>query len=254
MVESVDKAQLLSYVRDSVSKGLVSSLFPERAELWKYLQDTKEFECFFYTATYKYFAFYDQHSKGKDKYANLYLTWLNYITSFTCRSQQSLVTLCTLSLLFGGYGSEIQPETQRTVIACILHGIQEGIQSQMATKIKEVESEPSMLELPGDDTALYRISGWALKSTIDLTMKALKQENTREVQHQLDLLNSLKRPNAGKATLPSGAQYLDRGGLTFMQPSLLPWLCAVEKSMKMFLNQEGYKKYGKDIFSVSLAA
>ena len=252
VVESVDKAQLLSHVCDSVSKGLVSSLFPERMELWKYLQDTKEFEHFVYSAADKYIIFFDQHSKGKEKYANLYLTWLKYITSFTCRSKQSLVTLCTLSLLLGGYGSAIQPETQRTVIASILHGVQEGMQCQMAAKIEEVESEPSMSELPGDDTALYRISGWALKSAIDLTRKAFKQENAREeVQHQLHLLNSLKRPNASKGTLPSGAQYLDRGGLTFMQPSLLPWLHAVEDSMKMYLNQDGYKKYGKDIFSVS---
>ena len=63
----------------------------------------------------------------------------------------------------------------------------------------------------------------------------------------------MKQPNASKDTLPSGAQYLDRGGLTFMQPSLLPWLHAVEESMKIYLNQDGYKKYGKDIFSVSRA-
>ena len=79
---------------------------------------------------------------------------------------------------------------QQTVIACILHGVQEGIQLQMAATITEtVEQEPSMSELPG--------------------------------------------------------------GLTFMQPELLPWLYAVEGSMKMYLNQDGYKKYGKDIFSVS---
>ena len=54
MVESVDKAQLLSRVCDSVSKGLVSSLFPERMELWKYLQDTKELEHFVYSAANKY--------------------------------------------------------------------------------------------------------------------------------------------------------------------------------------------------------
>ena len=72
----------------------------------------------------------------------------------------------------------------------------------MPAKIEEVEREPSMSELPGDDTALYRISGWALKSAIDLTTKAFKQENAREeVQHQLHLLNSLNRPNARYSTL-----------------------------------------------------
>ena len=45
----------------------------------------------------------------------------------------------------------------------------------MAAKIEEVESEPNVSELPGDATALYCISGWALKSAIDLTMNAFKR-------------------------------------------------------------------------------
>lgn len=46
----------------------------------------------------------------------------------------------------------------------------------MAVKIEEVESEePGVSELPCDDTALHRISGWALKSSTDLTKKALKK-------------------------------------------------------------------------------
>ena len=58
---------------------------------------------------------------------------------------------------------------QRIVIACILHSVQEGMQSQMAAEIETIEVEPSVSELLGDDTALYRISGWALKSIIDTT-------------------------------------------------------------------------------------
>lgn len=107
----MDKAQLLAYVDDNVSKGLVPSLFPEHMELWSYLKDTEELKHFILSAADMYMTFYDQHSKGKEKYANLYLTWLNYIRSFTCRTEQSLATLCTLSLLLGGYGSTIQPGT-----------------------------------------------------------------------------------------------------------------------------------------------
>ena len=124
----------------------------------------------------------------------------------------------------------------------------------MADKIGAIELvEPSASELPGDDTALYRISGWALKSTIDVITKHLKQlqEAKPEIQQQLDLLSLLKRPSTNKDTLPIGAQYLDRGGLTFIHSLLLPWLQAIETSIKIFLNQDGYKKYGKDIFTVS---
>ena len=121
----------------------------------------------------------------------------------------------------------------------------------MAAEIETIEVEPSVSELPGDDTALYRISGWALKSTIDLTTKLQQAEVKQELQQQLVLLQSLKRPNTNKYTLPLGAQYLDRSGLTFMHSSLLPWLHAVEASMKVFLKQDGYKKYSRNIFSVS---
>ena len=140
-------------------------------KLWEHLCGTEELEHFNYTAADKYVTFYDKHSKEKESYANLYLPWLNYISSFTYRSQQSLANLCTLTILLGVYDSAIYPETQRTVIACILHSVHGGMQSQMAAEIETIEVEPSVSELPGDDTALYRIFGWALKSTIDLTTK-----------------------------------------------------------------------------------
>ena len=131
LVEAVDKAQLLTYmymyVQDSVLKGIVPVLFPERMKLWKYLKDTKEVEYFIYSAAlkYMYVAFYNKHSKGEQKYANLYLTWLNFISCFTCRSQQSLATLCLLSLLLEQYNlPAVHPKMQRTVITCILHGVQ----------------------------------------------------------------------------------------------------------------------------------
>ena len=70
MIESIDKAQLLSHVCDRVcdrvSKGLVPSLFHECVDLWKYLQDTKELEYFINFATDKYIIIHSQHSKGKE--------------------------------------------------------------------------------------------------------------------------------------------------------------------------------------------
>ena len=144
------------------------------------------------------------------------------------------------------------------VIAGILHAVQDGIQSQMATKIETLEAECSMTELPADDTALYRISGWALKSCIDKYQKTFEEKwnmhACTQVQQQFYLLLPMKRPNSTKVYLPTGAQYLDRGGLTFVHSCLLPWLNAVEESMKVFLNHDGYTRYGKDIFHVRFIA
>ena len=255
VVNAIDKPRLITYVYDNVKASLVPSLFPERVKVWESLQDTDELNCFIHSAADDYVRFYDQHSKGKEKYANLYLTWLKYISSFTCKSQQSLATLCRLTLLFSKYGGACKQQTKRTMIASILHAVQEGMQSQMASVIATFETDPVSSQPPSgnDDTALYRISGWALKSTIDNVTKLTKDDTTNKgTKDQLDLLLSLKRHKDDKEFLPPGARYLDRGGLTFTHSSLLPWLYAVEASIHAYLNQEGYKKYGKDIFSVSL--
>ena len=72
------------------------------------------------------------------------------------------------------------------------------------------------------------------------------------MEDEIKLLTALKRPQELKIELPAGAQYLDRGGLTFVHSNLLPWVHAVEESIKQFLNDKGYKRYGKNIFKVSL--
>ena len=59
-------------------------------------------------------------------------------------------------------------------------------------------------------------------------------------KRMLKLLTALKRPQELKINLPTGAQYLDRGGLTFVHSNLLPWLHAVEKQV---LNDRGYRRY-----------
>lgn len=148
------------FVCHSVPASLVPSLFPEHMQLWKLLQDTDELKDFIHCAADDYLPFYDQHSKGKEKYANLYLTWLKYISSFTCKSQQLLATLCRLALLFGHCRVDYWPQVRRTVIASILHAVQEGMQSQMANMIATFETDFVVSQLPSanDDTALYHIS------------------------------------------------------------------------------------------------
>lgn len=74
-------------------------------------------------------------------------------------------------------------------------------------------------ERVSDHTALYRISGWAVKSAIDFRLR--KEGVAKE---ELQLLKALKRSKSEKLTLPIGAQFLDRGGLTFVKPELLSWL------------------------------
>ena len=99
IVKAVNKTTLVNFVQDRVSTSLVPSLFLDRMKLWESLKDTKKLKDFISSAADKYIDYFDEHSKGKENYANLYLAWLDYIRSFTCRSQQTLATLCSLTIL-----------------------------------------------------------------------------------------------------------------------------------------------------------
>jgi hypothetical protein len=158
-----------------------------------------EVKNFVHSAIDKFMSLFEYNSK--EKYANLYLAWLEYIRTFTCRSKQTLATLATMA--------RISPDTQRTVIARILHAVQDGIQSQMATNIETFDAECSMTEVLADDTALYSISGWALTSCIDNTKEFLKTNKTStQFQQHFELLLALKRPNSNsaKGSLPTGVE------------------------------------------------
>ena len=54
--------------------------------------------------------------------------------------------------------------TQAIILASIFNAIQESIQAQMASHIEHLEANSVPEDILSDDTALYRISGWALKS------------------------------------------------------------------------------------------
>ena len=256
IVKDIDREVIFSHVQTTVPKSLVESLYPERMILWMSISKMEELKVFILNAVAKYISIYDAHSKGKNKYANLYLEWIQFIRTFTCASEQTANTKAEWASVLAVHAGSVSEATQRTVIASILHAVQEGIQMQMAANIEELQTDQlqtgNLAESLSDDTALYRISGWALMSAIQLRKKAIQKEKHRGEKNdqELQLLSALKRTQASKCSLPIGAQYLDRGGLTFVHQSLLPWVRALEASMKLFMNQTGYQKYGKNIFKV----
>ena len=70
----------------------------------------------------------------------------------------ALATLCRLALLLSHCRVDYPPQV-RTVVASILHAVQEGTQSQMANMIATFETDSVVSQLPSanDYTALYRI-------------------------------------------------------------------------------------------------
>ena len=83
-IQEVNKVTVVLYVQNTVANSLVPSLYPDRQTLWELIQDIDGLKSFIYSAVDKYVSLYEANSKGKDKYANLYLAWLDYIRGFTC--------------------------------------------------------------------------------------------------------------------------------------------------------------------------
>ncbi len=252
VIKQIDKATVISNVLHSVPTGLVPSLFPERKMLWDSISQCMELKDFIENQVDKYLSLYEKHSKGREKYATLFLSWLDVTRTFTCKSQQTPTALAEWAPVLAKHDNA-SAKTQTTVLASIFQAIQEHIQTQMATEIDALEEYSFTEEKASDSTALYRISGWAVKSAIDYRVKRSKKnkgEKRSQIEEEIELLKALKRTNSSKVTLPVGAQYLDRGGLTFVKSTLLPWLCALEESIKVNLNQKGYQKYGRTIFKV----
>ena len=173
MVQNIDKNAVILHVTTSVPCGLVSSLFPERKSLWDSISNTKELTKFIEHLADKYLLLYEQYSKGREKYANLFLAWLDTIRSYTCKSERTQTTRGEWAPVLAMHDSTVSESTQATVLASILHAVQEEIQSQMATHIQSLtEDQPTAFtEKPSDETSLYRISGWAIKSAIDYRLK-----------------------------------------------------------------------------------
>lgn len=228
------------------------SLFPERTNFWTAISNSEELKIFVDNNIEIYLQLYIKFGKGKDKYANLFLAWLDHIRSYTCKEFMTTGRDDWSDILYKYSPESISEGTQRTMLASILHAVQDGIQSQIAPKLIEGSESTTRSEI-SDDTALYRISGWAVKSAIDHRQRDIMHARGKKelVESDLKLLKSMRLPQEAKVTLPIGAQLLDRGGLTFVKSEFLPWIRAVEASMKRFLNRNGYQRYGKNIFKVS---
>ena len=138
VVQDIDKAVVLLHVRRSVPMGLVSSLFPERKRLWDSINNSEEFETFIGHLADKYISLYQKYSKGKEKYANLYLSWLDVIRSYTCKSQKTQSTKAEWAPVLAKHDTTASDSAQSTVLASVLDAVQEEIQSQMAAHIESL--------------------------------------------------------------------------------------------------------------------
>ena len=93
------------------------------------------------TAVARYLKLYSECSKGCDKYAQLFLRWLDVVRGYTCEAYKAEETKGLLQSAMEKchqLGVNVSNCRKRTVTALILNATYQGIQQQMANKIDEI--------------------------------------------------------------------------------------------------------------------
>lgn len=256
-VANVDRVKLVAFVNSKVPTELLEEFFPERVVFWKYLTRDDKLERFVSFASDNYLLLYSKCSTERDKSSQLFLKWLDFVRSLTCKSSLTEETKLILQQSAVG-NTTVSDKTQQTVLAIVLNAIFLGLNQQMASVVEEISSvshNQTDLEVfkPSDEVALHRICGWALKSVYDqLHSKSKRCKETEVHLKQLEVISAIKLPNTDKHLLPVAVLYLDRGGLTFLKPQLWPWMTAIEDRMITHLNQKCYCIYGDKLFEVTV--
>ncbi len=245
---SVQNEVVLVGVLKSVPAQLIGHLFPEREVFWKSLLPEK-IGVLVQSAVTKLLTLCDECGSGSSKSTRLYLNWLDYERSLVCKTKK------TEGMVVVGLDHDASEDTKRTVITLIMNTVFQYVSQQMANEIEKLSTPaPSASQevSPSDETALHRICGWALKSVTDNLMKQSKEQSGAgdKLSDYLKLLEALKLPKQHNKHLPQAVQYLDRGGLTFMKFSLMPWMLAIEERMVQYLNPTVYQRYGQKLYEV----
>ena len=225
----------------------------------------------------KFVQLYHFSGKGADKYSRFYCAWLEYMASYTIDSPSTekeiwvnLTASCT----------PVSEDTRRVIICDILQSLQNYLMGIIAKELECKSTNEDPLEeayddesdsddygstesisgdhgsTSSDDTALYRLGGWALLSAKRFRMNYIKQNKGKinDLMEEIQLLSELHLSKEAKidAELPIGLTSLDRGGLTIPKKELLPYFREIETRILEFLNEVNYQRYGSRLFEVRL--
>ena len=266
-LESLDLPTVCQEVESLVSKGMHLTIYPERKALWDTIKGSKALHNLISAAKAKFTQLYHSCGKGADKYSRFYFAWMQYMASYTSHKLSS--DKATWINLTASCSSYISEDTSKVMICDILQSLQNYLTGQIAKELecKSINDDASEeachdgdeydggdCSATSDDTALYRIGGWALLSAKRFRMNYITQNkgNVTELTEEICLLNELHLSKEAKmdAELPIGLTTLDRGGLTIPKKELLPYLRETETRILEFLNDLNYRRYGNRLFEV----
>ena len=253
----LDPISLCQELESRISKGVHFTIYPERKALWDFIRCSRELPNFISVAKARFMQLYMSCGKGSNKYAHFFRAWKEYMVTHTC-DNPSPENIAIWEKLVASYPYAIPEDDKRIILCDVLHTLQSQLTAHIAKDLEKIDQgneheEPEAI--PSDDTALYRIGGWAILSARKFRESYIKKskESSEEMQEDIQLLKDLQIAHDSKKAmeLPSGLAELDRGRLTFPKEELLLYLRETEVRILEFLNETNYKRYGHKLFQVT---
>lgn len=266
-LKSIDIDELRRDVVSLVDTGYHISFFKARLDLWEYIKgkNVGPLQSVLATLSSDFVTQYQSHFKGKNKHFRLTLAWYDYMRQYTVLGNN--MGERAWSKLVDGYSGSFNTAGERS---CLFSSLLMNVFDEMLRRVQCCLSElqeattvsllPSAAvgQKPDDDASLQRLAGFALFSCMQSCKRKLMwrrklevtQAKAQVIRTQLAVLKQLV--DTEKDNLPAVIYFQDRGNMTFMHSSLLPFVRNVVTAVRKLLNYEQYSKHGKDIFKVTI--
>ena len=113
LIGQVDRGQLRCYVEGKVCSDIVAESFPERAVVWEYIKQSHQLDTIVSISSEKYAELYFSNTaSSRDKNAALFLSWLEYVRTWTCNEER-----------VAAVDVQASNATKRTVLAIVFNAI-----------------------------------------------------------------------------------------------------------------------------------
>ena len=240
--------------------------FKERLQLWGYIKtaNVAGLDSLLSTLLLNFVELYTKHSKGKDKYTKLLLSWYAYMQEYTAKDSEKGKVAWSELIVHWSDPDSIAESTKSCLMSSLLNGSLNEMMKRVECCLSNSPEHDATSWFPlaegykaDDEVSLYRLAGFALFSCIRFRRRKLiwrrklgvSKETAQRYRTEHAILQQLR--DADKCDLPPAIHIQDRGGMTFIHPMLIPFVKNAVGEIRLLLNYEEYSKQGKEFFNVS---
>lgn len=242
-ISESDQASLSAAVLQEVDRKYHLQVYPERSELWEKLKISDSFFLICECLKKLYVDTYESCSTGADKYAKFQLKWYQECSSMLfantcsdkCHPCLSEATKKWTQFLQANGASHYHSST-------IMISIQGAVFEQLAKEVsKEIPcvsdtNTPHCLSDEREDV-YYRFGGGAIAEMLHNRYKGISSCPCSKRNKIIDEIAMLKAMECkDKSAIPASLQYRDRGFMYFPDPSLIPFIKAVDNKVRTIAN------------------